>query len=215
MRQFILFDLDGTLTDPYEGITKSIAYALEAAGVYDPDPQKLRSCIGPPLTYSFTQIYHLPEEQAAFCIGKYRERYGKVGLFENRPLDGVLPMLAALKGAGKRMAVASSKPKVFVDRILEKFDMAKYFEVVMGSGLDGSFDNKTLVMQETMRLLGANASDSVMVGDRKHDVEGAKNCLIPCVGIETGYAEEGELAEAGADWVVQDFESLTSLLLSL
>ncbi|MBO5525460.1 MAG: HAD hydrolase-like protein [Clostridia bacterium] len=211
----ILFDLDGTLTDPYEGITKSILYALEQCQVFDDDPQKLRSCIGPPLTYSFSEIYHLPEDRIGFAVRKYRERYGSVGWAENIPLDGVLPMLDELKKAGFRMAVASSKPKPFVDKILDKFGMTKYMDAVVGSGLDGSLNSKTLVIEEAMRLLGAEKEDCVMVGDRKHDAEGAKACSLPCIGILTGYAEEGELERAGATYVVSSFRELTTLLLSL
>lgn len=211
----ILFDLDGTLTDPYEGITKSILFALEQCQVFDCDPQKLRKCIGPPLTYSFTEIFHLPEDRIDFAVRRYRERYGKIGWEENVPLDGALEMLATLKEAGFKMAVASSKPKAFVDKILAKFEIDKYMDVVVGSGLDGSLNNKTLVMQEAIRLLGAEKEDCIMVGDRHHDVEGAKNCEIPCIGITTGYAEEGELEEAGADFVVHTFKELTNLLLSL
>ncbi|MBO4989483.1 MAG: HAD hydrolase-like protein [Clostridia bacterium] len=211
----ILFDLDGTLTDPYEGITKSILYALEACDVFDDDPQKLRNCIGPPISYSFREIYGLPEDRIPYAIRKYRERYGKIGWAENVPLEGVYEMLDALKAKGKRMAVASSKPKAFVDQIIEKFGLKPYFEVVTGSGLDGSLGTKALVMQEAIRLLGASKEDVVMVGDRKHDVLGAKECGVKVIGIETGYAEENELKDAGADFVVSDFSSLTKLLLSL
>ena len=213
--KYLLFDLDGTLTDPYEGITKSILYALSAVGIYDDDPQKLRNCIGPPLNYSFSEIYRLPPDRVPFAIRKYRERYGEVGLFENEPLPGALEALKAFKEAGMRMAVASSKPKPFVDRIVDKFGFAPYFDAVVGSGLDGKLNTKTLVMREAMRLLDAKADETVMIGDRKHDVLGAKECGVKCVGIETGYAEEGELAAAGANRIVKNFPELTKLLLSV
>lgn len=211
----IIFDLDGTLTDPYEGITKSILYALEACDIYDDDPQKLRNCIGPPISYSFGTIYGLPSDRIDYAIRKYRERYGKIGWAENEPLDGVYEMLDKMKAAGKRMAVASSKPKKFVDQIMEKFDLQKYFDVILGSGLDGSLGTKTLVMEEAIRQLGADKSDVIMVGDRKHDVIGSKECGVKVIGIETGYAEENELQNAGADYVVKTFEELADLLLSL
>lgn len=215
--KYLLFDLDGTLTDPYEGITKSILYALHACGIEEVDPEQLRKSIGPPIDYIFGEIFGLDAETTRFAIQKYRERYGEVGLFENKLLPGVTEALDRLQKHGFIMAVASSKPKVFVDRILEKFDLMRYFTVSMGSGLDGSFNNKTLVMREALRLLGRREGDEecVMIGDRFHDVAGAKNCAIKCIGMELGFAAPGELKEAGADWIVPSFDALCALLLSL
>lgn len=208
--KYLLFDLDGTLTDPYEGITKSILYALKACGRETVDPEQLRRSIGPPIDVIFGDIFGLDEKTTQFAIAKYRERYGAVGLFENKLLDGVADTLRRLQDAGYVLAVASSKPKVFVDRILERFDIMRYFTVSVGSGLDGSLHNKTLVIREALRLLGRREGDAetVMIGDREHDIIGAKNCGLKSIGLNVGFAAPGELERAGADWIFSSFSEL-------
>ena len=178
MKQYLLFDLDGTLTDPKVGICTCVQYALASFGIEEPDLDKLEPFIGPPLKNSFMNYYHLTEEQAEEAVEKYRERFKDTGIFENKLYDGIEQMLIALNSKGIHLAVASSKPQVYVERILEHFDLKKYFSVVVGSELDGRRETKDQVVQETLRqLFGENPVDPAqvyMIGDRKFDVEGAR-----------------------------------------
>ena len=138
MKKYLLFDLDGTLTDPKVGICTCVQYALKAMGIDEPDLDKLEPFIGPPLKDSFMNFYHMSEEQAEAAIAKYRERFADVGIFENKVYDGIPEMLKNLQANGMELAVASSKPEVFVERILEHFGIRKYFKAVVGSELDGT-----------------------------------------------------------------------------
>lgn len=198
----LLFDLDGTLTDSQEGIFNCVEYALSAEGIEVTDRGSLRRFIGPPLVDSFMQFYGFSRERAEKATAKYRERYAETGIFENRVYEGVPQMLDVLKKSGKRLAVATSKPEVYAGRILEKFGILQYFEVVTGAELDGRRNAKAEVIEECLKRLGVTDKGAVlMVGDRRHDVEGAKRCEIKCAGVRFGYADEGELEEAGADFI--------------
>lgn len=214
--QFILFDLDGTLTDPKVGITSCVQYALHKMGIDEPDLDKLEPFIGPPLLDSFEEFYGFTEEQAQQAIVFYRERFSTVGLFENEVYSGIPQMLANLQKQGKRLAIASSKPTVFVERILEHFDMKQYFDVVVGSELNGALSRKEEVVEEALRQLHHGKKEvydtTVMVGDRKFDIFGAKEFGLTSVGVSFGYAAVGELAAAGADYIVDSVEELEKLL---
>lgn len=217
MKKYLLFDLDGTLSDPKVGICTSVSYALASFGIEETDLDKLEPFIGPPLKDSFMQFYQMSEEQAEAAIAKYRERFSEVGLFENTLYDGVPHMLQALCGKGVFLAVASSKPTVFVERILEHFQIRKYFKVVVGSELDGRRANKDEVVEEALRqLFGDKPVDKTqvyMIGDRKFDVEGAKTQGIESVGVTYGYGGMEELREAKADYIVRSVEELEKFLL--
>ena len=169
MKQYLLFDLDGTLTDPKVGICTCVQYALASFGIEEPDLDKLEPFIGPPLKNSFMNYYHLTEEQAEEAIEKYRERFKDTGIFENKLYDGIEQMLIALNSKGMHLAVASSKPQVFVERILEHFHIARYFRVVVGSELDGTRVNKEEVIEEALRQLfgdkPVDKSQVYMIGD--------------------------------------------------
>lgn len=220
MFQYILFDLDGTLTDPKLGITSSVQYALRALGIEEPSLDKLEPFIGPPLADSFREFYGLNEEQTVTAIAKYRERFNDQGIYENEIYPGTAQMLAALKESGKKLAIASSKPTVFVERILDYFDIRTYFDYIIGSNMDGTRGKKEEVVEEALRqmvpsgMLPAEKKASVaMVGDRRFDIEGAKEHGITSVGVSFGYAPEGELEQAGADYIVDTVEALTELLM--
>lgn len=219
MIQKILFDLDGTLTDPKEGITKSVQYALHHYGIEEPDLEKLTPFIGPPLGGSFMEFYGFSEEKAKEAIDVYRQRFQKVGLFENFVYDGIPQMLEKLMNKGVKLGVASSKPQVSVIRILEHFDLMKYFDVVVGSELDGRRTNKDEVIEEALSQLASSEGNPkegvLMVGDRKFDVLGAHEMGLPCVGVRYGYEVGDELREAGADFLADTVSDLTKLLLSL
>ena len=219
MFKYILFDLDGTLTDPKLGITSSVQYALRALGIEEPSLDRLEPFIGPPLADSFREFYGLEGERLATAIDKYRERFATQGIFENEIYPGIPQMLADLKAKGKKLAIASSKPTLFVEQILEHFEIRKYFDHVVGSNMDGTRGTKEEVVEETLRqmltveMTPAQKRDAVaMVGDRKFDIEGARAHGITSVGVLFGYAPEGELEEAGADYIVNSVRSLQVLL---
>lgn len=215
--RMLLFDLDGTLTDPKIGITSCVQYALRKFGIEEPDLDKLEPFIGPPLADSFREFYGFDEKKAAEAIVYYRERFSTIGLFENEIYPGMETMLAHLKQAGKTLAVASSKPTVFVKKILGYFNIERYFDVIVGSELDGTRARKEEVVEEALRQLRQAAEIKendkiVMVGDRKFDIQGAKLSGLVSVGVSYGYALPGELEEAGADYIVNTVEELEELL---
>ena len=211
MFDLIMFDLDGTLTDPKEGITKCVQYALRACGVEENDLNRLTPFIGPPLVDGFMNFYGFDREKALRAVEKYRERFRNKGIFENRVFAGVEEMLNTLKKAGKTIALATSKPHVFADRILEYYKLMQYFDVTVGAEFDGTRNEKADVILEVLRLCH-EADSPVMVGDRSYDVEGAHLCGIPCIGVRFGYAEPDELEHAGADYIAKDIADLTTIL---
>jgi len=214
MLSHILFDLDGTLTDPYEGITRSVQYALRSFGIEVEDRRQLTRFIGPPLRESFQVYYGLSEEDAEQAVAKYREYFADRGIFENTVYEGIPEMLAALHKEGAAIVLATSKPTVFAKRILEHFGMDGYFSTVVGSELDGTRSDKAEVIALALRECGcADVASAAMVGDRKHDILGAKACGLRSVGVLYGYGDEEELRGAGADWIAQSVPSLTELLL--
>lgn len=210
----ILFDLDGTLTDPFEGITRSVQYALRHFHIDEPDLVALTPYIGPPLKESFQILHGLSDEQAAEALVQYRVRFSDVGMFENRVYDGVPAMLQALRAAGHRLAVATSKPTVFSVKILEHFGLASYFDEIVGSELDGRRVEKADVIAEAMRRMDAAPDNCCMVGDRRFDIEGAHQNGIKAIGVTYGYAEPGELEAAGAVSIVQSVAELEDYLIN-
>ena len=197
MYNAILFDLDGTLTDPKEGITKCVQYALMKSGIEEADLDKLMCFIGPPLVDGFMEYYGMTRDAALKAVEYYRERFPEKGIFENNLIEGVPEMLAGLKAQGKIIALATSKPYVYAEMILKHFDLAKYFDIVVGAEFDGTRNAKKDVITEVLKNLPEN-STPVMVGDRMYDVEGAKACMVPCIGVRFGYAEENELVATKA-----------------
>ncbi|MBQ8786747.1 MAG: HAD family hydrolase [Oscillospiraceae bacterium] len=211
----LLFDLDGTLTDSAEGIMNCAEHALNVMGIAEPDRSRLLRFIGPPLVDSFMDFYGMSREDALKAVAAYRERYPVKGIFENRVYDGIPEALDMLKKGGKRLAVATSKPEVYAKRILEHFGLAEYFEVVTGAELSGKRNAKAEVIEECLKRLGNPDKETVlMIGDRKHDVEGAKLCGVKCAGVKFGYAEENELENAGAVCVFDTPVQLAGELLS-
>lgn len=191
----ILFDLDGTLTDPELGITTCVQVALEQMGIAVEDRSSLRSFIGPPLLDSFMGKYGFSKEQAEQAIAIYRERFASVGLFENRVYPGVDQLLERLKQQGKLLATASSKPEPFVLRILEHFGLDGYFDEIAGAELsvDGR-NSKEEVLRYVLNRLGVVDTERVvLVGDTRFDVQGAKALGIDCIGVTYGYGEAKEL----------------------
>ncbi len=210
MYKAIFFDLDGTLTESGEGITKSVQYALEKLGKPEEDLDKLRVFIGPPLMEQFMKYADIDETEARKAVEYYRERYAVKGIFENRPYDGVENLLRELKGKGYILAVASSKPEYYVTKILDYFNLSSYFAVVVGSEMNGARTSKTEVIEEALKRL--NMSDRrkevLMVGDKEHDVLGARAAGLACVAVGYGYGTKEELTAAQPLKIVASIEEL-------
>lgn len=221
MYQYLLFDLDGTLTDSAEGIIKCVKYAAEKMGAEYKDAKELRVFVGPPLSESFQKVYGFSKEESQQAIAYYRERFKPIGMFENAVYDGIPELLRKMKENGKVNLIASSKPEEFVKNILEHFDIAKYFDIIVGASMDESRNTKEAVIEEALLQLkstdqyGQYSDDKcVMIGDRKYDIQGAKYFGLRNIGVSYGFAPEGELEEAGADVIVDTVAELTETLLS-
>ncbi|MEG6586411.1 HAD family hydrolase [Dendrosporobacter sp. 1207_IL3150] len=213
MYDIILFDLDGTLTDPKEGITKSVQYALAKLGIDEPGLDKLIHFIGPPLLTSFKEAYNMDETKANLALKYYRERFSDIGLYENAVFPGIREMLHKLKDQGKTLIVATSKPTVFSVKILEHFGLSEYFKSVVGSNLDGTRVEKGEVIEFALSELGTIDRDKIiMVGDRKHDVIGAKNNGIDVIAIAYGYGSKEELTATGPTHLIATVLELSEFL---
>ena len=212
--QYIFFDLDGTLTDPREGITKSVQYALRHMGIEEPDLAKLEPFIGPPLLDSFQEYYDFSLEQARAAVEYYREYFSGTGVYQNVLLEGVPELLQSLKAHGRTVAVASSKPEHFVRLILAHFQVDAYFDEICGASMDEKRVKKGEVIRYALERAGIrDCSEALMVGDREHDVIGARENQMECLGVLFGYGTREELEKAGADWIVETVEDMGRWLL--
>lgn len=216
MYDYLLFDLDGTLTDSKPGILNCVQYALEKLGRPEPDREKLNCYVGPPLHKSFEKFAGFDPETALVATNTYRERFADVGLFENSVYEGIIPMLEKLQEAKKILAVSTSKPKIYTDRILERYGLSKFFTVVVGSELDGTRSDKAEVIEETLRQLKLTDADKervLMIGDREHDMIGAVKNGVDCMGVLYGYSEGDELKKAGATYLTDTVTGLGEFLM--
>jgi len=210
----ILFDLDGTLTDPALGITSCVAYALGKYGIEVSDLSTLNCFIGPPLLWSFSHYYGMSDEEASQCVKYYRERFSTIGMFENHVYEGIPELLSALKSVGYRLIIATSKPEEFTNIILHHFDLMQYFAFVGGNTLSEQRPTKDAVIRYVMDSVpDVTAENSIMVGDREHDIFGAKANGLRSIGVLYGYGDENELDAAGADRIVKTVADLSHLLL--
>ena len=210
--EFILFDLDGTLTDPGVGITNSVSYALSKFGISVEDKRELYSFIGPPLIDSFKAYYGFSEEDAKKAVSYYREYFRSDGMFENTVYDGVQETLEELKKRGKKLIVATSKPEEFAEKILEHFDLKKYFYGVAGASMDEKRNKKEDVIAYAIDRFDIVPEKAVMIGDREYDVFGGRTFGMYTVGVLFGYGSKEELEAAGADAIVSDFSELLNIL---
>jgi len=209
----ILFDLDGTLTEPKKGITRSFQYALAGMGIIEEDTELLQSFIGPPLKSTFLHHYKMEEEEAMEAVRKYREYFSSKGMYENEVYKGVEDMLEKLYLKKRRLLVATSKATVYAEKILEHFGLRKYFEHVVGSNFDGSRAEKFEIIRDAMLLVRPGPTDKpLMVGDRKHDIIGAQRNFIDTAAVTYGYGSIGELQEARA---MKIFNSVAELAVFL
>lgn len=215
----MLFDLDGTITEPAEGITNAIIYALQRFGMEIPERTSLYKFIGPPLRDSFREFCGFPDEKAEQAVLFYREYYGKRGILENGIMPGMEDALRRLKAAGCHLYVATSKPEQFAKQILEYLDLSDYFDIVAGSLMDGTRDKKELVIGYLLSEMGVNNEasilhDIVMVGDRKFDIIGAQHFGMDNIGVTFGYGDREEFLECHAMKIVDTAEELVDYILS-
>lgn len=206
-----LFDLDGTLTDPKEGIINSVLFALRKMGIDEPNPNDLDSFIGPPIQHSFADRYGMNEKQVEQAVMYFREYMQQSGLFENKVYEGIPDILQELKDEGMRLFIATSKLTVFAKQVVEHFQLTHFFEEIVGSNLDGTRIKKDEIIEHILHTnKGLQKEEIVMVGDRKYDIIGANCNGIDSIGLLYGYGSEGELKEAGATHIVKHVEELRS-----
>ncbi|MBP5453258.1 MAG: HAD hydrolase-like protein [Lachnospiraceae bacterium] len=197
MYDYVFFDLDGTLSDSFEGVSKGIQIALKSVGIEE-DRSNMRKCMGPPIGYSFKTFWHLSDEEVEKATAAYREYYNKIGLFENTPYEGIKDVLIKIKESGRKLAVTTSKPEKFTIPILDKFGMNGIFDVIAAATLDGKRTTKTDVLEYALEAFGnPDKSKVVLIGDTKFDAEGAKNVGIDCIGVLYGFGTKESLLEAG------------------
>lgn len=212
----ILFDLDGTLTDSKDGIIRSLRYSLEKFGIVEDDTEKLTRCIGPSLSYTYKEWYGMGEEDARRAKAYYREYFDREGIFENRLFDGVTELLKALSAAGKRLVIATAKPVDDATRILAYLQVKSYFHGIYGSNRDGTRENKNEVIAfalDSLSLEGVNRETALMVGDRHHDILGARESALPAIAVGYGYGAAEELAAARPDGFANSVKELSALLI--
>ena len=204
----VLFDLDGTLTDPREGITRSIQYGLSKMGIDEPDLTQLEHFIGPPLLQAFMATYGFDEAKAWEAMGFYRERFAVTGLYENEVFEGVTPLLETLVAQGRQLFIATSKPQVYAREIARHFDFARHFKVIYGSELDGTRTNKVELIRHLMAEQGLNPAHTLMIGDRKHDLIGARDNGLDAAAVGYGFGSFEELNSFAPKY---HFQTLTEL----
>jgi len=209
----ILFDLDGTLTDPYQGITKCIVYALEKLGREAPPQTDLRWCIGPPLKGSFAKLLSTDDENLVEeAVALYRDRFSTVGLFENEVYDQIPELLKSLQKNGHRLYVATAKPTVYAKQIIKYFDLQQYFISIYGSELDGVRTDKVDLISHILQSEEISSSEALMVGDRKYDMIGAKANGVRSIGVLWGYGTKEELETSNAQVCISHPKELHNIL---
>ena len=212
---FLLFDMDGMLVDTREGILKCAAHALCAFGIEVEDLSSLTKFVGPPLSYSFTEFYGLSPEDAKKAVAIYRERYSAKGQYECYVFDGVPEMLQALLKKGYRLCIATSKLESYAKAMLDRLGIGCYFEQVIGATPDEAISTKDEVIEASLVRMGiTDRQRALMIGDRKHDVLGAKKCGLDSFGVYMGCAEESEHEAAGATYIANSIQSLQDALLA-
>ena len=209
----VLFDLDGTLTDPKIGITTCIQYALHQLAYDAPETDELLWCIGPPLTVSFAKLLRTTDQALIDrAITLYRDRFATVGLFENALYPQIPETLKSIRAAGYQTYIATSKPHVFAKRIIEHFDLSSLFDGIYGSELDGTRSDKAELIRHILLSENLNPTKTVMVGDRSHDAIGAKKNQLLAIGVTYGYGSEEELKLHGVDLIANSPEEISQYL---
>ena len=209
---YVLFDLDGTLTDPGEGITNSVMYSLQKFGIEVTNRTELYKFIGPPLVESFKDFYGFSGDKAWQAVEYYREYFADRGIFENKVYEGIAKTLETLRNKGYHLLIATSKPTKYAVMILEKFNLAEYFEFVSGSAMDEKNSSKADIIRYALDMNKINPDEAVMIGDRKHDIIGAKANGIHSIGVLYGYGDIDEMLAVGADDIAQTVEMILEYL---
>lgn len=214
--KYVLFDLDGTLTDPKLGITQCVQYALSKFNIHVNDLEELTCFIGPPLENSFQEYYGMTFDKAREAVEFYRERFRTKGMYENEVLEGVKELLEALKQEGFKLYIATSKPTIFATEILKYFNLDSYFISIIGSNLDGTRSTKQEIIEFILDSISESFSKSevIMIGDRKHDINGANAVGIDSIGVTFGYGSEEELLNASPTYISKNIQEVLSVLLS-
>lgn len=215
MYNYILFDLDGTLTDSATGIINCIKYACDKMQLPYPDKATLRSFVGPPLKDMMQRVFSLSVADAEKMVAFYRERFSEVGLFENSVYPGVYEMLSSVKAAGKKTALATSKPLVYAERILDKFKLSDFFDALSGSELSGAHVSKDEVIEIALAKLNAPKAEALMVGDRSFDINAASKLGIASVAVTYGYAAPGELAANRPAFIASSPRELADIIMNI
>ena len=209
----LLFDLDGTLTNPKTGITRSVQYALNAYGIQVEDPDTLTPFIGPPLHKGFQQFYGFDEAESFRVVDKFREYFAVTGIFEDELFEPVPSLLQQLKDQGYRLAVATSKPTVYAERITLHFDIAHFFEHIYGSNMDGSRTDKSEIIAAALQdFTEYERSEFLMIGDREHDIVGARKQDIDSIGVLWGFGDEAELLEKQPTYLAREVFDILDIL---
>lgn len=213
MYKYVLFDLDGTLTDSREGIINSVKYALAKCGISEKDEMKLNNFLGPPLIDSFKSFYDFSDEQADEAVLFYREYFNSKGIFENKVYDGIVELLESLNEIDKILIVATSKPEPFTKKILNHFNLEKYFAFFVGSNLNNSRKDKDEIIDYALKKGNVcDLSQVIMIGDRKHDIIGANKIMIDSIGVLYGYGDFQELKSAGATYIAKNTQEIFNIL---
>ena len=208
----VLFDLDGTLTDPGRGITNSVAYSLKKFGIKVDDKKELYKFIGPPLYESFMKYYGFSKEEAETAVDYFREYFRDTGIFENEVYDGIEDLLKKIKASGRKIILATSKPEEFAKRILAHFGLDKYFDFVAGATMDSSRVNKGDVIAYALKKSCCSSENAVMIGDKMHDILGAKENSLASIGVLFGYGSREELENAGADYIAETVNDIIKVI---
>ncbi|WP_206911761.1 HAD family hydrolase [Enterococcus sp. DIV0849a] len=210
----ILFDLDGTITDSGEGIINSVIYALKKMNLNVPNQNDLFSFIGPPLSDSFKNLYHLDDQFTEQAVGYYREYYQAKGMYENHLYEGILEVLTDLQQAGCTLYIATSKPEIYAKQILAHFKLDRYFVGIYGASLNGERSKKGDVIRYALNSAGiTDLNKTLMIGDRSHDMIGAKENRLACIGVLYGFGDQVELETAGADYIAETPEDIEKIIL--
>ena len=216
MIENILFDLDGTLTDPALGITNSLIYSLKAFNIEVKDRPELYCCIGPPLLERYQTMWGFSPEQSRRALDIYREYFEDKGIYENEVYNGIAELLSSLKKSGKRIYLATGKPEIYAKEILRYFDLEKYFTFAAGNSMSEDRHKKSDVIKYLMENCPeVTSKNSIMVGDREFDVQGAYECDMECIGVLYGYGSREELENAGAKYICKNVSELSELLTRL
>ncbi len=211
---YILFDLDGTISDSGRGITNSVRYSLKKFGIEEEDLEKLKRFVGPPLYASYEKYYGFTHEQAVRAVEYYREYYNAGGIFELELYDGITDLLKCLKESGKKIILATSKPEIYAERIAEHFGFREYFDSISGALLDGSRIEKADIITYALGRVGiTDISDCIMIGDRSYDVMGAAAFGMHSIGVTYGYGTRAELEQAGATYIADSAQAIKKLLI--